>query len=222
MATITGLTAARMLIIEAESIVAARLVVDHLVLTKHDGTDIDVGSIRGAKGDVGLTGPTGGVTTVNGKTGTVNLSFSDVGAVPTTQFATESIRGILELASTTDIIARTDNTKAITPLHISDHPGIPYAAAAGSITIDMLATGNFSSSTIQFPPDRFSVNPIVTLSIQSAPNGSQPFITRAFSVGPTSATAAIYSGSFPTQAGTAFTLTVVWHAVQMSKTTAAG
>lgn len=52
MATIDGLTKERMLAIEAESIVSARLdpVSSHLILTTHGGTDIDVGNVRGPQG----------------------------------------------------------------------------------------------------------------------------------------------------------------------------
>lgn len=54
MATITGLTADRMLAIEAESIVDGEVVGDHLILTKHDGTQIDAGVVVGPPG---LPGP---------------------------------------------------------------------------------------------------------------------------------------------------------------------
>lgn len=50
MTTVNGLTKERMLAIEGESIVDAHLAADHLILTKHDGTDIDVGVVRGAPG----------------------------------------------------------------------------------------------------------------------------------------------------------------------------
>lgn len=56
MATVTGLTAARMIAIEAASIVDGEVVGDNLILTKFDGTDIDAGSVRGATGPMG-TGP---------------------------------------------------------------------------------------------------------------------------------------------------------------------
>lgn len=51
MATVTGVTAARMLASEADSIVDARVDVDNLILTTRDGTDINVGNVRGAPGD---------------------------------------------------------------------------------------------------------------------------------------------------------------------------
>lgn len=55
MATITGLTAARMEAIEAASVVDGDVVGDNLILTKQDGSTINAGNVRGA---TGATGPT--------------------------------------------------------------------------------------------------------------------------------------------------------------------
>lgn len=59
MATVTGLTASRMLQIEGQSIVDARLENYDLILTTFGGQDINVGDIRGAQGIQGETGETG-------------------------------------------------------------------------------------------------------------------------------------------------------------------
>lgn len=59
MATITGLTAARMQEIEDASVVAGAIINGHLILTKHDGTTIDAGPVVGAAGPPGPTGPPG-------------------------------------------------------------------------------------------------------------------------------------------------------------------
>lgn len=56
MATVTGLTAARMLEIEAASVVDGDVVGDNLILTKHDGSTINAGSVRGPQGDPGPIG----------------------------------------------------------------------------------------------------------------------------------------------------------------------
>lgn len=61
MATVTGLTAARMLQIEGESIIDAEIVAGHLILTKHDGTTVDAGSVIGPAGPMGPEGPAGGL-----------------------------------------------------------------------------------------------------------------------------------------------------------------
>ena len=59
MATITGLTAERMLEIEAASIVNATVVDGDLILIKHDGEEINIGPISGPPGPPGPTGPSG-------------------------------------------------------------------------------------------------------------------------------------------------------------------
>lgn len=56
MTTVTGLTADRMLAIEAASVVDGDVVGDNLILTKHDGTQINAGSVRGPQG---VPGPIG-------------------------------------------------------------------------------------------------------------------------------------------------------------------
>lgn len=47
---ITGLTATRMLAIEASSVVSGAVVGNNLILTKHDGSTINAGNVRGAQG----------------------------------------------------------------------------------------------------------------------------------------------------------------------------
>ena len=59
MATITGLTAERMLEIEGESVVDGEIVGGNLILTKHDGDNIDAGPVIGPPGPVGPMGPSG-------------------------------------------------------------------------------------------------------------------------------------------------------------------
>lgn len=56
MATITGLTAERMLEIEAASVVEGEVVNGELILTKHDGTTINAGSVVGPLGPQGPPG----------------------------------------------------------------------------------------------------------------------------------------------------------------------
>lgn len=56
MATVTGLTAQRMLEIEAASIVDGEVVAGDLHLTKHNGETINAGSVVGPAGPIGPTG----------------------------------------------------------------------------------------------------------------------------------------------------------------------
>lgn len=55
MATVTGLTAARMLAIEANSVISGTIVGDNLILTKFNATTVNAGNVRGP---TGATGPT--------------------------------------------------------------------------------------------------------------------------------------------------------------------
>lgn len=61
MGTVTGLTADRMEAIEAASVVSGAVDggTGHLILTKHDGSTVDAGNVKGATGATGPTGPTG-------------------------------------------------------------------------------------------------------------------------------------------------------------------
>jgi microcystin-dependent protein len=61
MATITGFTAGRMLEIEDGTIVDAEVVGGELILIKHDGTQVNAGSVIGPVGPVGPSGPAGGL-----------------------------------------------------------------------------------------------------------------------------------------------------------------
>lgn len=56
MGTITGLTADRMLDIEAASVVDGSVVGDNLILEKFDGSTINAGNVRGAAGTNGTNG----------------------------------------------------------------------------------------------------------------------------------------------------------------------
>lgn len=59
MATITGLTAERMLEIEGQTVIGGEIVGDHLILHKHDGTTVDTGPFP--PGPQGPPGPAGGM-----------------------------------------------------------------------------------------------------------------------------------------------------------------
>ena len=56
MATVTVLTAARMLAIEAASVVSGAISGDNLILTKYDGSTINAGNVRGTSGTNGTNG----------------------------------------------------------------------------------------------------------------------------------------------------------------------
>jgi hypothetical protein len=56
MATVTGFTAERMLVIENETVIDGEVQGDNLILQQRGGTQIDAGNVRGPKGDKGDTG----------------------------------------------------------------------------------------------------------------------------------------------------------------------
>lgn len=71
MSIVTGLTAARMLAIEAASVISGAISGDNLILTKHDGSTINAGNVRGPKGDTGL-----GFNNFSGRNRIINGDFS--------------------------------------------------------------------------------------------------------------------------------------------------
>jgi hypothetical protein len=65
MATVTGFTAERMLVIENETVVDGEVQGDNLILSRRDGITIDAGNVRGPVGPVGPVGPIGSVNDVS-------------------------------------------------------------------------------------------------------------------------------------------------------------
>ncbi len=75
MATVTGLTAERMLEIEARAIVDGGLTGQELILVRQDGTLINVGSVQGDPGPMGPQGPQGipGASSISAIPGEIRL-----------------------------------------------------------------------------------------------------------------------------------------------------
>ncbi len=73
MAIVTSLTAARMLAIEAASVVSGAISGNDLILTKHDGSVVNAGNVRGPQGNVGAQGL--GVNAFPGRNRIINGSF---------------------------------------------------------------------------------------------------------------------------------------------------
>lgn len=66
MATVTGYTAARMQAIEDSAVVDGVVVGDNLILSRHDGSTIDAGSVRGPQGPIGSSSDTAVVICTSG------------------------------------------------------------------------------------------------------------------------------------------------------------
>lgn len=106
MATITGLTADRMLAIEAASIVDGDVVGDNLVLTRHDGSTINAGSVRGAQG---VAGPAGSNLSVLSARSILDVGIANqiragrqLSATDFTDMGLAAPIGLYNLASVTD------------------------------------------------------------------------------------------------------------------------
>ncbi len=75
-----------------------------------------------AAGKMNLQKASGGITAITGVDGTGNtqLVLPESGTVATTAVATETSTGLVELATTAETQAGTDNTRAITPLKLKN------------------------------------------------------------------------------------------------------
>lgn len=119
MATVTVVNAERTLEIEATSIVSGVVnSAGHLILTRHDGTDLDMGAVSGMQLDSGTSYSKVDAFTYVGDTdpgavseGSVWLDTNDVAG----PFASDTQKGLVELATSAETISGTDNTRAVTP-----------------------------------------------------------------------------------------------------------
>ncbi len=114
MATVTGLTAARMLAIEDASIVDGEIDVSgHLILTTHGGTDIDAGVVTTPASDT-VRGIVELATNAETATGT-DATRAVTPAGLASMVSSETQKGIVELATNAETITGTDTVRAITP-----------------------------------------------------------------------------------------------------------
>lgn len=121
MATITGLTAQRMLDIEAASVVDGGVVSGNLILTKHDGTTIDAGPVIGPTGPAGPAGPAN-----NGIPGEVRLWSGNVLPAQATYGKWVWADGAVYLVATYPIAAGHINTAWRTFAGASDPGGLNF------------------------------------------------------------------------------------------------
>ena len=165
MGTVTGLTLERMVEIESAAIVSARLENWILIFTTHGGIDISVGDVRGLKGDKGNTGATGAkgdsgnISSVNGKTtASVTLTAADVSAVATNLLSSETVRGIVQIATIAEVLAGTESGKAVTPAALQaltateDRKGIIELATAAEVAAQTDAVRAVTPSTLNSHP----------------------------------------------------------------------
>lgn len=122
MAIATALTAARMLEIEAASVVDGEVVGDELILTTHGGATINAGDVRGPAGS-DATVPDASET-VKGKaelaTSAEVITGTDTTRIVTpaglaSLTASETRRGLIEISTSAEVLAGADGVRAVTP-----------------------------------------------------------------------------------------------------------
>jgi hypothetical protein len=126
-ATVTVVNAERTLEIEATTVVDGEINAEgHLVLERRDGTPIDTGAISGMLMSTGSGySKTDGFTYVGTEDpgavpeGSVWLDPSDVAG----PVASTTNKGLIEIATNSEIAAGTDATRAITPAGLASLPG---------------------------------------------------------------------------------------------------
>lgn len=127
MATVTVFTSERTAEIEATSIVSGAINSEgHLILNRHDGTPIDMGAVSGVQLDQGTTYAKADVFSYVGDTdpGSVpdgSVWFDTTG--PSGPFASDTQKGLVELATNAETISGVDNTRAVTPASLAAVPG---------------------------------------------------------------------------------------------------
>ena len=95
---------------------------------------------------------------------------------------------------------------------------IPFRVAGGTVGVNLTAqASNFSAVT--FPVGRFTVAPLVLVSMVSAPGGSAKFVPRTLNATTAGVSVYVYTGDQSTQTGG---VTVAWLAVEMLPGVAAG
>lgn len=107
MATVTMLTAARQLAIEAKSVVSGVISGNNLILTRFDGSTIDAGNVRGPKGDPGgvdLANSTGTLPLTNGGTGATSAAAArtNLGVAAATHTHSAIVAGYTVANTSTD------------------------------------------------------------------------------------------------------------------------
>ena len=142
MATVTGLTSARMLEIEAASVISGFVDVNgNLLLAKHDGAQINAGNVIGPQGPTGPTGPTGATGTLDSSGTITNAQLPVPFVIPPAQSSTMTIyRDVLSQAfysSADAIVVKTPITKSssMTRIRIVGY-NYTYNYSSIDVTID--------------------------------------------------------------------------------------
>lgn len=136
MATVDGMSKARMLAIEAASVVDGAVVGDNLILEKHDGSTINAGNVRGPQG---IQGPAG----TNGTNGTNGTSYTphSAGRIATTALGTTTAQWLRMTSLVADANYPTVGTKVVPAAGSIQVTEAGYYLCLGAITFAANATG---------------------------------------------------------------------------------
>lgn len=158
MGTVTVFTAARMQAIEDAAIVSGLVDINgDLILYRYDDGEVNAGNVVGPQGIQGATGPIG----PEGPVGPIGPE-GPAGPAGSPPDASTTVKGLVEIATTAEAQAGIDPLKAITPLTLKEHAGVPRAIAGGGYSSSStLSTGTGVSISRTFPSGRFSSAPRV-------------------------------------------------------------
>lgn len=135
MASVTVLTADRMLEIEAASIVDGDInAAGHLILNKKDGTTVDVGAVSGMRLQDGAVYAAVDAFSYIGSLDPGAVADGSVWydtSEPAGPFASETKKGILEIATAAEVAAGTDNSTAVSPAGLASIPGTKVQVVSG-------------------------------------------------------------------------------------------
>ena len=146
MATVQSMTLARLLALEADTVIGGHIDGSgHLILEQHDGSTIDAGYMIASVPDASETvkGIVELATTTEATTGTdttravtpAGLAAAVGTLVPD---ASETVKGKVELATVAEALAGTDTVRAVTPAGLTEHIKAVYPV--GSIYISTVST----------------------------------------------------------------------------------
>jgi hypothetical protein len=186
---------------------------------------------QGLKGDTGTTGTQGpqgatgtpGTTGTQGPQGAQGLTGTPGTQGPQGSTGTTGTQGPQGTQGTTGTPGTPGTAGAQGPQGTQGPAGPPYAMAAGTVTFPTSAVPAtydapaVVTATINYPPGRFSVAPILTATPQTT-DGTAVYVVRHYANTATGCTVALSTaqGAFPVA------VTLSWIAVQMTASAAPG
>ncbi len=147
MATITGLTAERMLEIEAASVVDGDVSGNDLILTRHDGTIINAGNVRGPAGPTGPMGETLDVVTAKlvSDVGIINQIRAGRQLTPS-DFTNMGLSAPIALWNMSNANDSSGNAR-----HLTVKGGVPFGVGINGLAATAAVFSGSTSQALYFP-----------------------------------------------------------------------